>query len=140
MRVKKKFPPSHPLSKDEGLRDIEHSISIKNLVLCVNSVTFSYLIYYDSLSQNATDTIIKSDSYFITKCDRSLLQNESGFLLPNATVLSQNATVITNCDGFVTRCDSYYKMRRLLQTAAVHTLFYFPLKLGKLYSSLKKKR
>ena len=33
---------------------------------------------------------------FITKCDRSLLQNTSDFLLQNATVLLQNATVITN--------------------------------------------
>ena len=73
MRVKKTFPPSPSLSKDEGLRDIEHSMSIKNLVLGVNSVTFSSLIYYDSLLQNVTDTIIKSDSCFITKSDRSLL-------------------------------------------------------------------
>ena len=44
--------------------------------------------------------------YFITKCDKSLLQNVSGFLLQNATVLLQNATI-------------YYKMWRLLQIAAV---------------------
>ena len=31
--------------------------------------------------------------YFITKCDKSLLQNVSGFLLQNATVLLQNATI-----------------------------------------------
>ena len=45
-----------------------------------------------------------------------LLQNASGFLLPNATV-------ITNCDNFVTKCDSYYKMRRLSQIAAVHSKY-----------------
>ena len=50
------------------------------------------MIHYDSLLQNAT--------YIITKCDKSLLQSESGFLLQNATVLLQNATV-------------FYKMRRL---------------------------
>ena len=33
----------------------------------------------------------------------------------------QNATVIINCDDFLTKCDSYYKMRRLLQIATVHT-------------------
>ena len=110
-----KFTPlSPPLSKDEGLRDIGHSMSIGNLVLGVNSVTVSYLIHYNSLLQNATDIITKCVSYFITKCDRSLLQNASGFLL-------QNATVITNCNDFITKCDSYYKMRRLLQTATVHT-------------------
>ena len=60
--------------------------------------------------------------YFITKCDRSLLQNTSDFLLQNATVLLQNATVITNWDDFITKCDSYYKLRRLLQIATVQTL------------------
>ena len=53
----------------------------------VNSVTVSYLIHYDSLLQNATDIITKSDSYFITKRDRSLLQNAASFLLQNATVI-----------------------------------------------------
>ena len=43
-------------------------------------------------------------------------------LLQNATVLLQNATVITNCDNFIPKCDSYYKMRRLLQIATVHSL------------------
>ena len=59
----------------------------------------SYLIHYDSLLQNATDIITKCDSYFVTKCDRSLLQNASYFLLKDATILLQNATVITNCDN-----------------------------------------
>ena len=49
------------------------------------------MICYDSVLQNATDAITKCDSYFITKRDRSLLKNESGFLF-------QNATFITNCD------------------------------------------
>ena len=97
-------PPSPLLSKDEGLRDIGHSMSIENLILGVNSVTVSYLIHYHSLLQNATDIITKYDSYFITKCDRSLLQNASGFLLQIrqllqiATISLQNATVITKCD------------------------------------------
>ena len=65
--------------------------------------------------QNATDIITKCDSYFITKCNRSLLETASGFLLQNARVLSQNVTVITNCDNFITKCNSYYKMRCLLQ-------------------------
>ena len=67
-------------------------MSIRNLILSINSVTVSYFTHYDSLLQNATGIITKSDSYFITKCGKSLLQNASGFLL-------QNATVITNCDS-----------------------------------------
>ena len=89
-------------------------MSIGNLILDVNSGTVSYLILYDSLLQNATDINTKCNSYFITKCNRSLLETASGFLL-------QNATVITNCDDFITKCDSYYKMQRSLQIATVHT-------------------
>ena len=91
-------PPSFPLSKDEELKDIGHIISIGNLILGVNSVTFLYLIDYDSLLQNVTYIITKCGSYFITKCDISLLQNVSGFLLQDTTILLQNATVITQCD------------------------------------------
>ena len=61
------------------------------------------MIHYDSLLKNATDIITKCNSYFITKCDRSLLKNALGFLLQNATVLLRNATVITNCDNFITK-------------------------------------
>ena len=72
-------------------------------------------LHYQLLLQNATDVITKCDSYFITKYDRSLLQNASVFLLQNATVnyykirqllkiatiLLENATFITNCDSTV---------------------------------------
>ena len=65
-----KIHPSLPLSKDkEGLKGTEHSTSIENLILGVYSVTVSYLIRYDCLLQNVTDTITKYYSYFITKCD-----------------------------------------------------------------------
>ena len=97
-------PLSPPLSTDKGLKDIGLSMSIRNLVLDVSSVTASYLIIYDSLLQNATD--------IITKCDRSFLWNASSFLLQNATVLLQNVTVITNCYDFITKCDVYYKLRQ----------------------------
>ena len=56
----------------------------------------SNLVHYDTLLQNGPD-IIKCDSYFITKCDKTLLQNALGFLL-------QNATVITNCDVYYKMC------------------------------------
>ena len=48
------------------------------------------------------------DSSFITKCDKTLLQNTLGFLvrelLKNVTILLQNATVILKC--------VYCKLRR----------------------------
>ena len=47
----------------------------------------------------------------ITKCDKSLLQNASAFLLQNSTVILPNTTVATKCD------------KGLLQNASVHTLF-----------------
>ena len=80
-------PPSPPLYKDEGLKNIGHSMSIRNLIFGVNNVTVSDLIRYDSSLQYATDVITICDSYFITKRDRNLLQSASGFLLQNATVL-----------------------------------------------------
>ena len=88
-------------------------MTIGNLISDVNSITVSYLIHYDSLLQNATDIITKCDSYFITKCDRSLLQNASGFLSQNLLsqgLLLQNATVIAKCGDSITKYDSYYKM------------------------------
>ena len=58
---------------------------------------------------------------FITKCVRSLLRNALGFLLQNGIVILQNAVVITKCNDFITKCDIYYKLRRLLKHASVHT-------------------
>ena len=49
----------------------------------------SYLVHFNSLLQNVTDIIAKWDRYFITKCDKSLLQNALVFLLQNTTVLLQ---------------------------------------------------
>ena len=77
------------------------------------------MIHYETLLQNATDIITKCDNYFIIKCEKSLLQNTSDFLVQNATALLQNATVVTSWDDFITKCNSYYKMRRLLQIATV---------------------
>ena len=75
-------------------------MSIRNLIVDDNSVAVSYLIHYNSLLQIVTDNIAKCESYFITKCDRSLLQNASRFyhkmrqLLQIETILLQNAKVI----------------------------------------------
>ena len=89
-----------PPSSGEGFRDIHHSMST------VLDPGVLYLIHYDTLLQNATDIITKCNSYFITKCDRSLPQNAPAFLLQNVTVLLQNVTVTTNCDDFITKCNS----------------------------------
>ena len=66
--------------QNEGIKKIGYSMSIKNLIFGINSVTVSYLIHYVSLLQNAIDVITKCDSYFVTKCDRSLLQNANIFI------------------------------------------------------------
>ena len=113
-RVTKIPPPFPPLSKDEGLRDIGHIMSIGNLILDVNNVAVSYLIRYDSLLQNVTDIITKCDSKFITKCHRSLLENASGFLLQNATILLQ-------CNSYYKLRQFCYKVRQLLQNATFIT-------------------
>ena len=56
-----KIPCLSPLlSKDEGLRDIGHIMSIENLILVVTSVTVSYLIHYDSLLQNTTAILLQN--------------------------------------------------------------------------------
>ena len=85
---------SPPLCKGERLRDIGHSMSIRNLILVVDSVTVSYLIHL---------TV-----YY--KIRKILLQNAT-------TVLLQNATEVY-CKM---RRDSYYKMRELLQNATFIT-------------------
>ena len=95
-------PHSPPLFKDEGIKNIGYSMSIRNLIFGVNSVTVSELFCYNSLLQNATDVIAKCDSYFITKRDSFFFR-----------------FFITKCDSLITRCDNYYKMQRLLQTATV---------------------
>ena len=62
-------PPSPPLSKDEALKNIEHSMSIRNLIFGVKSVKVSYMIGYDSLLQMRQKFITKWVRFFITKCD-----------------------------------------------------------------------
>ena len=85
-------------------------MSIGNLILGVNSVTVWYLIHYGSLLQNPTDTITKYDSYFVIKCDKSLLQNASGYYYKMGQFYYKKATVTAKCDDFITKCDVYYKL------------------------------
>ena len=120
VRVKKIFPLSPPLSKDEELRDIEHSMIIRNLVLGFNSVTFLYLIYCDSLLQNATDNYYKMRQLFYYKMWQEFTKKWDRF--------------------FITKCDSYYKTRRLLQTAAAHTFALLSMKVRKTLLLLKEEK
>ena len=47
-------------------------------------VVVSYVVYFDKMRRILLQNV--TDRYSITKCDKSLLQNESGFLLQNALV------------------------------------------------------
>ena len=96
------------------------------------------MIHYDTLLQNAIDIITKCYSYSITKCNRNLLQNVSGFLL-------QNATVITNCDDFITHCDSTSSHQRCYIKGAFLKIFAifqhrrFPVNIAKFLRQLLEK-
>ena len=59
-RVTKIHLFSPPLFKDKGLRGTGHDMSIKNLILGVNSVTISCLIHSDSLLQNVTAIFLQN--------------------------------------------------------------------------------
>ena len=65
---------------------------------------------FDSLwyfIKNATNVIKNFDKYFITKCDESLLQIATDFLLQNAIALLQFAIVITKCAGNICLVESW---------------------------------
>ena len=51
---------------------------------------------------------------FYLKKRQKLLQNESGFLLQNATVLLQNTIILLENATVITKCDVYYKLRRYI--------------------------
>ena len=79
-------------------------------------VVLSYLVYYNTLLQNATDIITKCNSFFITKCDKSLLKKCVRFFIIKCdkNLLEKHVRFfITKCDSFMTNCDSYYKMHRI---------------------------
>ena len=49
-------------------------------------------------------------AFFITNCDKNLLQNAAAHLLQNASSLLQNAAGITERVDFITKRGRYYKM------------------------------
>ena len=96
----------HPPSREEELKNIEHSMSMavdtkasnfRNKQCLRVHVWFIVTIYY------------KTRQLFFW-------QNISGVLL-------QNTTVITKCIDFISRWESYYKMRRILQNASEHKVY-----------------
>ena len=98
------LPP--PFSKDEALKNVEHSMSIRNLIFGFNSVSVSYLIPYDSLLQNTTDVITKCDSYFITKWDSYY---KMGQFYNKMRQILQSAIFIKNCNSTTTYLTCYSK-------------------------------
>ena len=104
-------------------------MSIGNLMLGANSVAVSYLVRYGSfdylLSENAAGIIIKCDSYFITKCNRSLLQNASGLFIRKCDSCFTKGVAFTNCNNFITKFGSYYKLQVLMK----EHIFFFKKKL-----------
>ena len=82
-------PPSPPLSKDEALKNIGHSMSTRNLIFGVNSVTISYLIRYDSLLQSVTEVYYKMRQVFYYKIQRFYHKMR-----------------------VITKCNVYYKLRQ----------------------------
>ena len=83
----------HPPSNGDGLRDIQHSMSMVLYTRFIfDSLIWQFITKYDRC-------YYKCDSFLITKCDKSLLQYASDF--------------------YYKRRQFYYKMRQLLQTATV---------------------
>ena len=103
----KYIPPFPPLFKDEGLRDIRHSMSIGNLILGVTSVAVSYLImtiYY--------------------KMRHTLLQNVRAILLQNATEVYYKMRQVFHYkmrQFYYKMRQFYYKMQQLLKNATFIT-------------------
>ena len=59
------------------------------------------------------------------KMRQALLKTATTILLQNVSgVLLQNTTVIRKCVGFITKCDSYYRMRCFLQNVLVKRRYF----------------
>ena len=72
------LPP--PLSKDEGVKDIGHSMSIKNLILGVNSVMVSYCLHREGegVSEKANkgkqwEGVVKSERSHFKRSQRRII-------------------------------------------------------------------
>ena len=82
-------------------------MSIRNLILGVNSITVSYLIRYASLLQNATSFWLQNATEVYYKMGQVFY-----YKIRQKFITKCVRFFITKCDSFITKCDSYYKMRR----------------------------
>ena len=107
-RVTKISPASPPLSNDLEQRDIGNSMSVKNLILGVNSVSLLQFItkcyrYYYKMRQLFYYKIWQRFRFFITKCNNLITKCDSYYKLRQFHYkmwqLFQNAIFITNCDN-----------------------------------------
>ena len=88
-------------------------MSIGNLILGVNSFTFSYLIHYDSLLQNATAILLQNVTGVYYEMRQVFYYKMWQFYYKTDSYYKMRR--------FYYKMDSYYKMRRLLQIATVQT-------------------
>ena len=96
----------------EALKNIEHSMSIRNLIFSVILVLrfhtgFFMTVYYkmwEMLLQNATVILLQNATEVYYNM-RQVFYYKMRQLLQNAKILLQKATVIT-------KCDVYYKLRQ----------------------------
>ena len=99
--------------------EVEHLLLLLSLLLLsmmtlITGFTCPPTIYFKFITKCDKCYYKVRQLFFITKCDGLLLQSATAFF-------------ITKCDNFITKCDRYYKVRRLLQSATVHTssVWYF---------------
>ena len=79
-------PYSVGMRENADQNNSEYGHFLRSVVVAVFS-----LVHYDTLLQKATDITKKWDSYFISKCNKSLLQSASCFfLIKSAIVLLQD--------------------------------------------------
>ena len=98
-------PPSPPLYKDEGLKNIGHSTSIRNLIFGVNvlrfQIWFVMTVHYKTrqmLLQYATAILLQNATEIYYKVCQVFYYKMRQFYFKMRQLL-QNVTFITNCDS-----------------------------------------
>ena len=109
-----KYTCSSPsLSNDEGLKNIGHSMSIRNLIFGVNSVMVSDLILWQFITK--CDTCYykmwqlfycKKQQKFITKCMEFFITKWDSFITKCNSFIRKCNNFIMKCDDFTTKCNS----------------------------------
>ena len=97
----------HRPSNGEGLRNIQHSVSIVRGTRYHRWFIMTAVTKYQYYNKMRRLFYHKMQQKFITKCIRFF---------------------ITKCDSFITKCDSYYKIWRFYYKLRLHTASNFPLR------------